>query len=132
MIKNNFTTRAFIKESGLVMIRIRWNSKKSEVSLSLGYKIEPEKWDNSKQLVKANTTIKAGNKTIYAKEINATIRNTLSIIAEGFSEFDKQSIIPQKEELKEWLYSNLNYKRNKSSINNKESNCLFEDAFAFS
>lgn len=131
MITNNFTTRAFIKESGLVMIRIRWNSKKSEVSLSLGYKIEPEKWDNSKQLVKANTTIKEGNKTIYAKEINATIRNTLSIIAEGFSEFDKQSIIPQKEELKEWLYSNLNYKRNKSSINNKESNCLFEDAFAF-
>lgn len=131
MTTNNFTTRVYIKESGLVMIRIRWNSKKSEVSLSLGYKIEPEKWDNSKQLVKANTTFKEGKKTIYAKEINATIRNTLSIIAEGFNEFDKQSIIPQKEEVKEWLYNNLNYNCNKTNIDNKESDCLFEDAFAF-
>lgn len=130
MIKNNFTTRAFIKESGLVMIRIRWNSKKSEVSLSLGYKIEPEKWDNSKQLVKANTTIKAGNKTIYAKEINATIRNTLSIVAEAFDDFNRQSIVPDKDKLKEKLSESLNCSHKKSSSDDNKD-CLFDESFNF-
>lgn len=132
MLINNYTTRAYIKESGLVMIRIRWNAKKSEISFSLGYKIEPEKWDASKQLVKANTTFKDGKKTIYAKEINAAIRNTLSIVAEAFDDFNRLSIVPDKEELKNKLSENLNYYSSKgSSSYDKNNDCLFEDAFTF-
>lgn len=132
MLINNYTTRAYIKESGLVMIRIRWNAKKSEISFSLGYKIEPEKWDASKQLVKANTTFKDGKKTIYAKEINAAIRNTLSIVAEAFDDFNRLSIVPDKEELKNKLSGNLNYYSSKgSSSYDKNNDCLFEDAFTF-
>lgn len=132
MLINNYTTRAYIKESGLVMIRIRWNAKKSEISFSLGYKIEQEKWDSSKQLVKANTTFKDGKKTIYAKEINASIRNALSIIAEIFDDFNRLSIVPDKDELKNKLSENLNYYSCKgSSSDDKNSDCLFEDAFAF-
>lgn len=132
MLINNYTTRAYIKESGLVMIRIRWNAKKSEISFSLGYKIEPEKWDASKQLVKANTTFKDGKKTIYAKEINAAIRNTLSIVAEAFDDFNRLSIVPDKEELKNKLSENLNYYSSKGSSNyDKNNDCLFEDAFTF-
>lgn len=108
MLINNYTTRAYVKESGLVMIRIRWNAKKSEISFSLGYKVEPEKWDSSKQLVKANTTFKDGKKTIYAKEINAAIRNALSIVAEVFDDFNRLSIVPDKNELKNKLSENLN------------------------
>ena len=132
MLINNYTTRAYIKESGLVMIRIRWNAKKSEISFSLGYKVEPEKWGSSKQLVKANTTFKDGKKTIYAKEINAAIRNTLSIVAEAFDDFNRLSIVPDKEELKNKLSENLNYYSCKgSSSDEKNNDCLFEDAFAF-
>ena len=132
MLINNYTTRTYIKESGLVMIRIRWNAKKSEISFSLGYKIEPEKWDASKQLVKANTTFKDGKKTIYAKEINAAIRNTLSIVAEAFDDFNRLSIVPDKEELKNKLSENLNYYSSKgSSSYDKNNDCLFEDAFTF-
>lgn len=132
MLINNYTTRAYIKESGLVMIRIRWNAKKSEISFSLGYKIEPEKWDASKQLVKTNTTFKDGKKTIYAKEINAAIRNTLSIVAEAFDDFNRLSIVPDKEELKNKLSENLNYYSSKgSSSYDKNNDCLFENAFTF-
>ena len=132
MLINNYTTRAYIKESGLVMIRIRWNAKKSEISFSLGYKVEPEKWGSSKQLVKANTTFKDGKKTIYAKEINAAIRNALSIIVEVFDDFNRLSIVPDKNELKNKLSENLNYYSCKgSSSDEKNNDCLFEDAFAF-
>lgn len=131
MVENKFTTRVYIKESGLIMIRVRWNSKKYEFSFSLGYKIEPEKWDSSKQLVRANTTFKTDTKTIYAKNINADIRNALSIVAEGFNEFNNQSIIPNKDEFKEWLHNNLNYNHKKASLDDKNNNILFENAFNY-
>lgn len=130
MLINNYTTRAYIKESGLVMIRIRWNSKKSEISFSLGYKIEPEKWDSSKQLVKANTTFKDGKKTIYAKEINAAIRNALSIVAEAFDDFNRQSMVPDKDKLKEKLSESLNYSHKKSSSDDIKD-CLFDESFNY-
>ena len=130
MLTNNYTTRTFIKESGLVMIRIRWNAKKSEISFSLGYKIDPEKWDSSKQLVKSNTTFKDGKKTIYAKEVNATIRNALSIIAEIFDDFNRQSIVPDKDELKGKLSESLNYSHKKSNAD-ENKDYLFDDSFNY-
>lgn len=130
MLTNNYTTRTFIKESGLVMIRIRWNAKKSEISFSLGYKVEPEKWDSSKQLVKANTTFKDGKKIIYAKEINAAIRNTLSIISEAFDDFNRLSIVPDKDELKRKLSESLNYSHKKSNAD-ENKDYLFDESFNY-
>lgn len=57
-------------KNGQVMIRVRWNSKKNEVGFSVGYTIDPLKWDSDKQLVKSNTTHKIGGKIVYAREIN--------------------------------------------------------------
>ena len=90
MLNYNFSTRAFLKDTGSLMMRVRWNSKKYEITFSLGYKIESNKWDVSKQLVKANTTFRDGKKIIYAKEINAVIRNTISFVGEAFDEFNKK------------------------------------------
>lgn len=56
MKKMNFNTRAYVTKNGQLMIRVRWNSKKNEVAFSVGYTIDPMKWDSTKQLVKANTT----------------------------------------------------------------------------
>ena len=55
-------------KNGQVMIRVRWNSKKNEVGFSVGYTIDPLKWDGDKQLVKSNTTHKIGGKIVYARE----------------------------------------------------------------
>lgn len=52
MKKTNFSTRAYVMKNGQVMIRVRWNSKKNEVGFSVGYTIDPLKWDGDKQLVK--------------------------------------------------------------------------------
>ena len=52
MKKTNFSTRAYVMKNGQVMIRVRWNSKKNEVGFSIGYTIDPLKWDSDKQLVK--------------------------------------------------------------------------------
>lgn len=70
MKKTNFSTRAYVMKNGQVMIRVRWNSKKNEVGFSIGYTIDPLKWDSDKQLVKSNTTHKIGGKIVYAREIN--------------------------------------------------------------
>lgn len=59
MKKTNFSTRAYVMKNGQVMIRVRWNSKKNEVGFSIGYTIDPLKWDSDKQLVKSNTTHKS-------------------------------------------------------------------------
>ena len=56
MKKMNFNTRAYVTKNRQLMIRVRWNSKKNEVAFSVGYTIDPMKWDSTKQLVKANTT----------------------------------------------------------------------------
>lgn len=55
MEKTKFTTRTFVLKTGQVMIRVRWYSKKNEVGFSVGYTIDPQKWDSTKQLVKSNT-----------------------------------------------------------------------------
>lgn len=52
MNKTNFTTRAYILKTGQIMLRVRWCSKKNEVNFSVGYCIDPKKWDSNKQLVK--------------------------------------------------------------------------------
>lgn len=107
MKKTNFSTRAYVMKNGQVMIRVRWNSKKNEVGFSVGYTIEPLKWDSDKQLVKSNTTHKIGGKIVYAREINNAIRSFLVCIEEVFTEYDVRSTIPTTTDLKESVNEKL-------------------------
>lgn len=107
MKKTNFSTRAYAMKNGQIMIRVRWNSKKSEVGFSVGYTIDPLKWDITKQLVKSNTTHKIGGKLVYAREINNTIRNFLICIEEVFTEYDLHSEMPTTQALKEVVNEKL-------------------------
>ncbi|MDD5989371.1 MAG: hypothetical protein PUC38_07860, partial [Bacteroidales bacterium] len=43
MIKISYSTRAFVKGNGQVAIRVRWNSKKSEVTFITGVYADPNK-----------------------------------------------------------------------------------------
>ena len=94
-------------KNGQVMIRVRWNSKKNEVGFSVGYTIDPLKWDSDKQLVKSNTTHKIGGKIVYAREINNAIRSFLVCIEEVFAKYDLHSKIPTTTDLKELVNEKL-------------------------
>lgn len=107
MKKTNFSTRAYVMKNGQIMIRVRWNSKKNEVGFSVGYTIDPLKWDSDKQLVKSNTTHKIGGKIVYAREINNAIRSFLVCIEEVFTEYDVRSTIPTTTDLKESVNEKL-------------------------
>ena len=107
MKKTSFSTRAYVMKNGQVMIRVRWNSKKNEVGFSVGYTIDPLKWDGDKQLVKSNTTHKIGGKIVYAREINNAIRSFLVCIEEVFTEYDVRSTIPTTADLKESVNEKL-------------------------
>lgn len=107
MKKTNFSTRAYVMKNGQVMIRVRWNSKKNEVGFSVGYTIDPLKWDSDKQLVKSNTTHKIGGKIVYAREINNAIRSFLVCIEEVFTEYSLHSEEPTTTGLKEQVNEKL-------------------------
>lgn len=126
MRKTNFTARAFVQKTGQVMIRVRWCSKKYEVGFSVGYTIDPLKWDSIKQMVKSNTTHNIGGKIVYAREINSAIHSFLVCIEEVFAEYDLRSEIPTKEELKQKVNEKLG--RYKQEVVPKESKTL-EDIF---
>ena len=107
MQKASYSTRAYVQKTGQVMIRVRWNSRKNEVGFSVGYTIDPLKWDSTKQLVKANTTHQINGKNIYAREINKSICNFLSCIEDVFTEYSLHNTIPTTSELKELVNEKL-------------------------
>ena len=127
MKKTNFSTRAYVMKNGQLMIRVRWNSKKSEVGFSIGYTIDPLKWDSDKQLVKSNTTHKIGGKIVYAREINNTIRSFIACIEEVFAEYDIHSAIPSTTDLKELVNEKLGRIKNEVIA---EENKTLKDLFS--
>lgn len=128
MKKTNFSTRAYVMKNGQVMIRVRWNSKKNEVGFSVGYTIDPLKWDSDKQLVKSNTTHKISGKIVYAREINNTIRSFLVCIEEVFTEYSLHSQIPTTMNLKEQVNEKLG--RVKQEALEEDKTKTLEDIFS--
>ena len=129
MKKTNFSTRAYVMKNGQVMIRVRWNSKKNEVGFSIGYTIDPLKWDSDKQLVKSNTTHKIGGKIVYAREINNAIRSFLVCIEEVFAKYDLHSKIPTTTDLKKLVNEKLGRTKEVEVIQEDENKTL-KDIFS--
>lgn len=115
-------------KNGQVMIRVRWNSKKNEVGFSVGYTIDPLKWDGDKQLVKSNTTHKIGGKIVYAREINNAIRSFLVCIEEVFAKYDLHSKTPTTTDLKELVNEKLG--RIKQETVNEDKVKTLKDIFS--
>ena len=124
MKKTNFSTRAYVMKNGQLMIRVRWNSKKNEVGFSVGYTIDPFKWDSDKQLVKSNTTHKIGGKTVYAREINNAIRCFIACIEEVFTEYSLHSELPTTTDLKELVNEKLGRAKQETSVEEGEVKTL--------
>lgn len=128
MKKTNYSTRAYVLKNGQLMIRVRWNSKKNEVGFSVGYTINPVKWDSTKQLVKSNTTHQIKGKTVYAREINGAIRNFLACIEEVFTEYSLHDEIPTTTDLKELVNEKLG--RNKPEVVEGDKTKTLRDIFS--
>ena len=130
MKKTNFSTRAYVMKNGQLMIRVRWNSKKSEVGFSVGYTIDPLKWDSNKQLVKSNTTHRISGRIVYAREINNAIRNFITCIEEVFTAYDLNSAVPTTTDLKELVNEKLGRLKEEETLNDdkpKELKEIFAD-----
>ena len=127
MKKASFSTRAYVTKNGQIMIRVRWNGKKNEVGFSVGYSIDPMKWDSNKQLVKSNTTHRIGGKIVYAREINNTIRIFLEYIEEIFIEYSLHNETPGTADLKELVNEKLG--RNKPEVPDNDKKKALKDIF---
>lgn len=127
MKKTSFSTRAYVTKNGQIMIRVRWNGKKNEVGFSVGYSIDPMKWDSNKQLVKSNTTHRIGGKIVYAREINNTIRIFLGYIEEIFIEYSLHNETPGTADLKELVNEKLG--RNKPEVPDNDKKKALKDIF---
>lgn len=127
MKKASFSTRAYVTKNGQIMIRVRWNGKKNEVGFSVGYSIDPMKWDSNKQFVKSNTTHRIGGKIVYAREINNTIRIFLGYIEEIFIEYSLHNETPGTADLKELVNEKLG--RNKPEVPDNDKKKALKDIF---
>lgn len=127
MKKASFSTRAYVTKNGQIMIRVRWNGKKNEVGFSVGYSIDPMKWDSNKQLVKSNTTHRIGGKIVSAREINNTIRIFLGYIEEIFIEYSLHNETPGTADLKELVNEKLG--RNKPEVPDNDKKKALKDIF---
>lgn len=100
MKKINYVTRPYIHKSGRVLVRVRWNSSKSETSFSTGTSADPKKWNADTNRAKLNTTHIVNGVSYSAKEINGCIETVLDVISQVFYKYEVAEKDPTTEEVK--------------------------------
>lgn len=100
MKKINYVTRPYIHKSGRVLVRVRWNSSKSETSFSTGTSADPKKWNADTNRAKLNTTHIVNGVSYSAKEINGCIETVLDVISQVFYKYEVAEKEPTTEDVK--------------------------------
>lgn len=100
MIKIKFSVFVYLhKKSNSVMVRVRWDNKKEEVTFATGCIADPAKWKNQCAIV--NTTHKVGGHCFTSRQINNEINRVKTVIEQVFTSFELQGHYPNKHDLKE-------------------------------
>lgn len=108
MIQIDHTNWVYLKDNtNLVMVRTRWNHKKTSVKISTGCNVDITRWDDRDHRAKYNTTHNINGRTFTAKQINNRITQVLEIIEDAFGEFSLKEKIPTSAEMKEVLEEKL-------------------------
>ena len=108
MIQINYTVRPFIKSSTQqVAIRVRWNSKRREVTFITGCYADPQKWDDDTHKAKKNMTHKVREHRCTSSEINERLSLYRQEIDIFFHQCGIEDRIPSQEELKTFVNGNL-------------------------
>lgn len=115
MIQIRYSVRPFIKHNNQIAIRVRWNSKLSEVTFITGVYGDPEKWDNDTHKAKRGTTHIVRAMSFTASEINGRISEIRQIIDDAFSQCSLKNTVPTALELKTIVNSALGRKDEKET-----------------
>ena len=115
MIRIKYSIRVFIKkDTGKVAVRVRWNSKQSEVTFITGLYAEEVKWDSDAQKAKKGTTHNVRKMTFTASEINSAIADFRQEIENCMDICSLKNVIPTPDELKKMVNEHLG--RNEKEI----------------
>ena len=115
MIKIKYSMRAFIKkDTGKVAVRVRWNSKQSEVTFITGLYAEEAKWDSDSQKAKKGTTHNVRKMSFTASEINSAISDFKQEIENCMDMYSLKNVVPTPDELKKMVNDHLG--RNEKEI----------------
>ena len=101
MKKIDYVVRPYIHKSGRVMVRVRWNSSKTETVFTTGSSADPQKWNKDANRAKINTTHNVKGVTYPSKDINARIESLLDVISQVFYKFEVAEKMPTVDQLKQ-------------------------------
>lgn len=107
MIEIKYNTRVYLKPTGLVMVRIRWENKKKQCSISTGIKADPEKWNSESQRARKNTVHAVETSSMPSRVIHEYIEETLEYIEEFFKSKELAGVIPTEDELKQFVSAKM-------------------------
>lgn len=107
MIRINFSIRPYLKPNGQVMVRVRWNSNKSEVSFVTGVYADAEKWDDDAHKAKRGTVHSVRKMSFSSTEINERISDFRQEIETTFERFSHSNSVPSTAELKNMVNKGL-------------------------
>ena len=96
-----FNCRTFLNHRDQVVVRVRWNKKRSEVGFSIGLHADPSKWNADSQRPVRGSTHVIGQKRIPSRVINDRIDEFLAAVNESFVEFGLKDVMPGPDELRE-------------------------------
>lgn len=129
MIEIKYNNRTFINARNQIVVRVRWNKKKSEVGFSTGMCADPLKWNSETQRPLRGSTHIIGKEKIPSRIINNRIDEFLEAIENAFGEYALHNQVPTPSELKELVNELIG--RNKSEVaeDNEENEKPLEDIF---
>ena len=129
MIEIKYNNRTFINARNQIVVRVRWNKKKSEVGFSTGMCADPLKWNSETQRPLRGSTHIIGKEKIPSRIINNRIDEFLEAIENAFGEYALHNQVPTPSELKELVNELIG--RNKSEVaeDNEENEKSLEDIF---
>lgn len=101
MKKINYNCRTFVNHRNQVIVRVRWNKKRSEVAFPIGLHADPLKWDAESQRPVRGSTHIIGRERNPSRVINERINIVQSAIEEAFSEYALANVMPTSQDLRD-------------------------------
>lgn len=107
MIRISYSIWPYIKTSGQVAIRVRWNSKQYMVTFISGVYADPAKWDSDRHRARRGTKHVVRSMSFDSSEINGRINDYEQEIGLAFDKYSLKNSIPSPDELKEMVNKSL-------------------------
>ena len=101
MKNTKYNCRTFVNHRNQVIVRVRWNKKKSEVAFPTGLHADPLKWNPETQRPMRGSTHIIGGERNPSRVINERIDILSNAIDEAFAEYALADAVPTTNELRD-------------------------------